>query len=89
MAPDRVYLSLEKSLLWAWISNKKVIKRKGRYKDMTKEHFENNTNWKMTYEEFQKCDCTHCDKKDCVHRNAFRRVPRIDGGLGLCPNLKQ
>lgn len=56
---------------------------------MTKEHFENNTNWKMSYEEFQKCDCTQCDKKDCIHRNAFRRVPVIDGGLSLCPNLKQ
>ena len=56
---------------------------------MTKEHFENNTNWKMTFEEFQKCDCTQCDKKDCIHREAFRRVPVIDGGLGLCPNLKQ
>ena len=32
---------------------------------MTREQFENNTNYKMTYEEFQKCDCTHCDKKDC------------------------
>lgn len=64
-------------------------KRKGRYKDMTKEHFENNTNWKMSYEEFQKCDCTQCDNKDCVHHNAFRRVPVIDGGLGLCPNLKE
>lgn len=21
------------------------------------------------------------------HREAFRRVPVIDGGLGLCPNL--
>lgn len=56
---------------------------------MTKEHFENNTNWKMTYEEYQKCDCTQCDKKDCVHRGAYRRVPRIEGGLGLCPNLKE
>ncbi|GFI17436.1 hypothetical protein IMSAGC009_02607 [Lachnospiraceae bacterium] len=55
---------------------------------MTREQFEINTNYKMTYEEFQKCDCTHCDKKDCVHRGAYRRVPCIDGGLGLCPNLK-
>ena len=54
---------------------------------MTREHFENNTAWKMTYEEFQKCDCTQCDKENCEHRGAFRRVPRIDGGLGLCPNL--
>lgn len=64
-------------------------KRKGRYKEMTREHFENNTNWKMSYEEYQKCDCTQCDNKDCIHRNAFRRVPVIDGGLGLCPNLKE
>lgn len=56
---------------------------------MTKEQFENNTNWKMSYEEFQKCDCTHCDKKDCIHRETYRRVPRIDGGLGLCPILKE
>lgn len=56
---------------------------------MTREQFENNTNWKMTYEEFQKCDCTQCDKTDCIHREAYRRVPRIDGGLGLCPNLKE
>ena len=56
---------------------------------MTREQFENNTTYKMTYEEFQKCDCTHRNKKDCVHREAYRRVPRIDGGLGLCPNLKK
>ena len=56
---------------------------------MTREQFENNTNYKMSYEEFQKCDCTQCDNKDCIHRNAFRRVPVIDGGLGLCPNLKE
>lgn len=57
---------------------------------MTKEQFETNTNYKMTYEEYQKCDCTHCDKKnDCIHRNAYRRMPVIDGGLGLCPNLNE
>ena len=56
---------------------------------MTKKQFETNTNYKMSYEEFQKCDCTQCDKKDCIHRNAYRRVPRIDGGLGLCPNLEE
>lgn len=66
----------------------KIYEKEG-IKDMTKEHFETNTNWKMSYEEYQKCDCTQCDKKDCIHRNAFRRVPVIDGGLGLCPNLKQ
>ena len=54
---------------------------------ITREYFENNTACKMTFEEFQKCNCTQCDKENCVHRGAFRRVPRIDGGLGLCPNL--
>ena len=55
---------------------------------MTREQFENNTSWKMSFEEFQKCDCTQCKKENCPHRQAFRRVPVIDGGLGLCPNLK-
>ena len=55
---------------------------------MTKEQFQNNTNWKMTWEEFQKCDCSKCNQqKSCIHSGAYRRVPRIDGGLGLCPNL--
>ena len=56
---------------------------------MTKEQFENNTNWKMSYEEYQKCYCPDCKKDGCSHREAYRRVPRIDGGLGLCPNLKE
>ena len=29
-----------------------------------------------------------CKKEECPHRGAIRRVPEIDGGLGLCPNLK-
>lgn len=56
---------------------------------MKREQFENNTNWKMSYEEFQKCDYTHCKKENCIHRGAFRRVTCIDGGLVLCPNLKE
>lgn len=56
---------------------------------MTREQFEKNTNWKMTFEEFQKCDCTQCKKEGCPHRQAYRRVPHIDGGLGLCPNLSK
>ena len=35
-----------------------------------------------------KCYCPDCDKADCIHRNAYRRMPEVDGGLGLCPNLK-
>lgn len=55
---------------------------------MTKERFEQ-TGWKMSYEEYKLCDCTECDNKDCIHRGCYRRVPEIDGGLGLCPNLKE
>ena len=54
---------------------------------MTRERFAE-TNWKMSYEEYQKCDCTKCKKEKCPHRGAYRRVPEIDGGLGLCPNRK-
>lgn len=53
---------------------------------MTRDRFED-TNWKMSYEEYRACDCTSCDREECKHRNAYRRVPKIDDGLGLCPNL--
>lgn len=56
---------------------------------MIREQFEKNTNWKMSFEEFQKCDCTRCKEVACPHREAFRRVPVIDGGLGLCPHLSK
>lgn len=48
-----------------------------------------NTAWKMAYEEYVKCYCPDCDREDCAHRDAYRRVPRIDNGLGLCPNLQE
>lgn len=33
-----------------------------------------------------KCyDCRNCTRPDCIHRDAFRRLPREEGGLGLCP----
>lgn len=53
---------------------------------MTREQFEQ-TSYQMDFETYTKCDCTKCSRKDCVHRGAYRRMPRIDGGLGLCPNL--
>lgn len=56
---------------------------------MTKEYFEDVTSWNMTWEEYQACDCTKCDKEQCIHRGAYRRVPKVDGGLALCPNLKK
>lgn len=30
-------------------------------------------------------ECSKCDRKDCVHREAFRRLLKRDGGLELCP----
>lgn len=55
---------------------------------MTKEQFEQtNYNGKITYETYQQCDCTEC-KRECIHRNAYRRMPEEVGGLGDCPNLK-
>ena len=54
---------------------------------MTEERFKE-TNYKMSYEEYKKCYCHRCMKEDCIHRDAYRRLPEIDDGLGLCPNLK-
>ena len=34
------------------------------------------------------CNCIHCDKQGCPHREAYRRLPRYRGGLGLCPRLE-
>lgn len=56
---------------------------------ITREQFENNTNWKMSYEEYQKCYCSDCKMEDCIHRDTYRRIPIIDGGLALCPNLSK
>lgn len=55
---------------------------------MTREEFAK-TSWEMTYEEYQLCYCPNCDNVNCPHRDGYRRVPVIDGGLGLCPNLKE
>ena len=35
-----------------------------------------------------KCDCSKCEHK-CIHANAFRRLPREVGGLGLCKKLNK
>lgn len=35
--------------------------------------------------EITACDCYTCIRPDCIHRDAFRRLPRSVGGLGLCP----
>lgn len=45
--------------------------------------------WKCTYDEYLACYCPDCENKEtCKHSGCFRRMPEIDGGLGLCPNLK-
>lgn len=55
---------------------------------MTREQFKKtNYNGKITYETFLMCDCSVC-KKECIHRESYRRMPEEVGGLGLCPNLK-
>lgn len=55
---------------------------------MSKERFEK-TNYKMSYDEYRRCYCPDCNEKEnCIHAGAFRRVPEIDGGLGLCPRLR-
>lgn len=33
--------------------------------------------------------CPKCDKKDCIHRDAYRRMPKEVGGLGECPRLPE
>lgn len=39
------------------------------------------------YADLKGCtDCSKC-RRNCEHKNAFRRLPRSSGGLGLCKNL--
>ena len=30
-------------------------------------------------------NCGDCARQGCIHRDAFRRLPKSQGGLGLCP----
>lgn len=56
---------------------------------MTREGFEQTDyNGKITYETYQKCNCSVCKRENCIHRESYRRIPKEVGGLGLCPNLK-
>jgi predicted metal-binding protein len=35
-----------------------------------------------------KCECYKCElKEECIHREAYRRMPRDVGGLALCKKL--
>lgn len=56
---------------------------------MSEKRFEE-TNFKMSYNEYKRCYCPDCNKKEnCIRAGAFRRMPKVDGGLGLCPRLKE
>lgn len=57
-------------------------------KMFTFEEFQARTSWKMSYAEYVACCCERCTRENCPHRDAFRRVPLVDGGLALCPNLR-
>lgn len=48
----------------------------------------------MTYQEVDQKDmnefgriynCCSCGRQNCVHREAYRRLPTSIGGLDLCP----
>ena len=54
---------------------------------ITEKEFRENTGYKCSYEEYKACYCPECDRDGSPHREAYRRYPRVDGGLGLCPNL--
>lgn len=56
---------------------------------MTKERFEQCTGYKMSYAQYKTTFCPECSRENCIHRDAYRRLPKCDGGLGLCPNLKK
>lgn len=45
--------------------------------------------WNCTFEEYKLFQCSECSKENCPHREAYRRVPMIDGGLALCPRLAE
>ena len=38
--------------------------------------------------DYTECNCCRCEREECIHREAYRRLPQEIGGLGLCPNLK-
>lgn len=58
------------------------------YKDGTIE-WDYSTGGVFDKEAINPCNCTNCDRQGCVHRGAFRRLPKDEGGLGLCYNLKE
>ena len=43
--------------------------------------------WFSEYGKPAACECSHCDRKNCPHREAYRRFLKEDGGLELCSLL--
>ena len=47
---------------------------------------------KQAFEDAQakeKCNCYKCDLANkCPYKNKFQRLPRSEGGLGLCKKLR-
>lgn len=41
--------------------------------------------WFSEYGECAPTECSKCDRKECIHREAYRRLLKRDGGLELCP----
>lgn len=41
--------------------------------------------WFSAYGENAPCECSHCDRDECAHRESFRRLLKSVGGLELCP----
>lgn len=39
-------------------------------------------------EDMKITDCQFCTDRECVHRNSYRRLSVLVGGLGLCKKLK-
>lgn len=40
-------------------------------------------------EDMKITDCLFCADRECVHRNSYRRLSVLVGGLGLCKKLKK
>ena len=34
------------------------------------------TNYKMSYEEYIECYCPECERENCPHRDAYRRMQK-------------
>lgn len=41
--------------------------------------------WFSEYGECAPTECSKCDRKECIHCEAYRRLLKRDGGLELCP----